>query len=269
MNTITFYKMQASGNDFVVIDHRESFITDVNEFAQHVCVRQFGVGADGVLLVEKSDDADFKMRIINADGSEADMCGNGSRCIALFAHELLKFPDKMRIETGAGIISAVISEKKIKVQLTKPIDYKAAFELDVDGNKKELSFINTGVPHVIHFPESLSDFPVNEIGGAIRFHEKFSPLGVNVNFVEVTGPHDISVRTYERGVESETFACGTGSTASALISALQNKVKSPVNVFTTGGEVLKICFELEGDDVKEVFMEGEAHISFRGELIVT
>jgi len=267
MDTITFYKMQASGNDFVVVDHRENFIPDVFQFTQKVCVRQFGIGADGVLLVENSKTSDFKMRIINADGSEAEMCGNGSRCIALFAHEMLKFPEQMTIETLAGEISAHITDKGIKVKLTEPKDFKDAFTLKLDGREVELYHLDTGVPHIIHYPESLSDLPINEVGGAIRFHSEFEPKGVNVNFVEVTGPHDISVRTYERGVEAETFACGTGSTASALISALTKSVKSPVNVFTTGGEVLKIYFDKKDNQLSNVYLEGKAYFSFRGELI--
>lgn len=268
MNTITFYKMNASGNDFIVIDHRDAFIPDLKHFAEKVCVRQYHVGADGVLLIEKSLRSDFKMRILNADGSEAEMCGNGSRCVALFAHEVLKIPSHMTIETLAGVITADLKDGWVKVKLTDPKDYRPKFSLEVEGRKQTVSYINTGVPHVVLFPEHLGDFPVLAMGRAIRFHKEFAPRGTNVNFVQVTGPHDISVRTYERGVEDETFACGTGVTASSVVSAIEYKVKSPVNVFTSGGEILKVHFDWTNDRVTNVYLEGKAQFAFRGELMM-
>ncbi len=260
--------MQASGNDFIVIDHREPFIKNINEFTRKVCVRQFSIGADGVLLIEKSGEADFKMRIINADGSEAEMCGNGSRCVVLYAAEILKFKLPMRIETLAGIISGDIKQGWIKVKLTDPKEYRPSVQLDVNGKKISVSYINTGVPHVIHFPENLKNYDVREAGKIIRFHREFSPAGTNVNFVQVTGPSDILVRTYERGVEDETFACGTGVTASSIVSALEYQVKSPVNVRTSGGEMIKVYFDLEGGKITNVFLEGKAFYSFKGELVI-
>jgi len=259
--------MQASGNDFVVIDHQEPFIHDVKAFAKKVCVRQFGVGADGLLLIEKSNKADFKMRIINSDGSEAEMCGNGSRCVVLFAKEVLKLSVPFEMETLAGIISSEIKDGWVKVKLTDPKDYRPPFSIIVNGQKTLVSFINTGVPHVLHFQKKVDGFPVQIVGQAIRVHKEFAPRGTNVNFVQVTGSHDIFVRTYERGVEDETLACGTGVVASSVVSAIEHNVKSPVKVTTTGGEVLKVHFEIVKGHPANVYLEGKAHFSFRGELM--
>jgi len=251
----------------VVIDHRKPFISDVKEFTRKICGRQFGVGADGVLLIEKSDKADFKMRIINADGSEAEMCGNGSRCIVRFAHEILGLPVPFTMETLAGIIGCEMKDGWIKVRLTEPKDFRSPINLVANGSKMTLSFVNTGVPHAVHFPSKLKGYPVREVGMAVRQHKEFAPRGTNVNFVEVNGPHEIHVRTYERGVEDETLACGTGVTASSIVSAVLHKVKSPVKVTTTGGEVIHVYFEIKGGFPTNVHLEGKAHFSFRGEWI--
>lgn len=261
--------MQASGNDFVVIDHRSPFIADVKEFSEKVCVRQFSVGADGVLLIEKSTRADFKMRIINSDGSEAEMCGNGSRCVVLFARDILKLPVPLKMETLGGLISGEANGDWIKVKLTEPKDYRSPFPIVVNGQKNRVSFVNTMVPHVVFFTNKLNaSFPVKELGRAIREHKEFAPRGTNVNFVEVLGPHDLHVRTYERGVEEETLACGTGVTASGVVAAIEHKVQSPVNVTTTGGEILKVHFDLKDGHPTDVYLEGRAHFSFKGELNV-
>ncbi|MBI4971554.1 MAG: diaminopimelate epimerase [Candidatus Omnitrophica bacterium] len=268
MTTIPFYKMQASGNDFIVIDHREPFIPDVKAFAKKVCVRQFSVGADGVLLVEKSSQADFKMRIINADGSEAEMCGNGSRCVVLFARDVLNLRVPLTMETLGGLVSGDIQDGWIKVKLVEPKNYRAAIALGISGSKKIVSFVDTMVPHVVHFTDHLNEFPVREVGRAIRNHKEFAPRGTNVNFVQVLGPNQISVRTYERGVEDETLACGTGVTASSVVSAIEHQVKSPVHVTTRGGEVIKVYFDLVDGRPTNVHLEGQAHFSFKGELNV-
>lgn len=260
--------MQASGNDFIIIDHREPFIPDVREFAKKVCVRQFSVGADGVLLIEKSSKADFKMRVINADGSEAEMCGNGSRCVVLYARDILKIRVPLTMETLGGLVTGDIKDTWIKVKLVEPKEYRAGITIDINGKKSSVSFVNTMVPHAVHFTDNLKDFPVREMGRAIRNHKEFAPRGTNVNFVQVLGPSEIFVRTYERGVEDETFACGTGVTASSVVSAIEHKVKSPVRVNTQGGEIIKVHFDLAGGRPTNVHLEGEAHFSFKGELNV-
>ncbi|MDP3920911.1 MAG: diaminopimelate epimerase [Candidatus Omnitrophota bacterium] len=264
--TIPFYKMVASGNDFIVIDNREQILRDPVSFAKRVCPRHSGVGADGLLLYEKSSRADFKMRIINSDGSEAEACGNGFRCIARYAVEKHGAASKFRFESQSGVIRAEINGAKIRVQLARTKDYRERREISVLGNRLHYSFINTGVPHTVIFVEGISKIDVAALGRAVRHDQAFKPKGTNVNFVEIKGEKDILVRTYERGVEGETLACGTGSTASAIVSTLMGYTKPPVNVKTSGGEILKIDFQVTGTRVWDVYLEGEAQFVYEGTI---
>ncbi len=263
---IRFHKMVASGNDFVVIDHRKPFIKNPKLFTKKVCARNFGVGADGVLLLEKSKKAQIRMRIINLDGSEAEMCGNGARCAALFAHKKLGLGRKFLMETKAGLVSCDIKTWTVQVQLTNPVGFRALANLNVLGREVPYYFVNTGVPHTVVIEDDLDAAPVVELGRAIRNHERFKPKGTNVNFIVPTGPHSLRVRTYERGVENETMACGTGSTASAVVATLAGLVKPPIDVKTSGGETLKVNFKLDGSTVSSVTLEGAAEFIFEGSL---
>jgi diaminopimelate epimerase len=267
MNPIPFYKMQASGNDFVVIDNRQNVIKDPIRFAREICQPHLGVGADGLLLFENSKTAHFKMRIVNSDGSEAEACGNGFRCIALYAREILKYPTEFQFESLSGLIKAFVSPRGIRVQLVVPSDIRLQEDMEVQGHRLHYSFINTGVPHTVIFVEGLAKIEVASLGKAIRFHQRFQPKGTNVNFVEVKNKSEIQVRTYERGVENETLACGTGSTASAIVSALMGYAKSPVRVKTTGGEILTIDFKRQENKISDVTLEGQAHFVFEGKLL--
>lgn len=263
---IEFYKMVASGNDFVVIDNRKDSVTDPVRFAREVSRPHTGIGADGVLLVENSKKADYKIRIFNPDGSEAEACGNGFRCVALLASRKLGFPKNHRFESLAGIIDAVVKGGRVRVRLVDPREYRDRDKLALNGRELHYHFIRVGVPHVVVFVEGLSKIPVVEIGREIRYHPRFRPAGTNVNFVEIEGPDAIAVDTYERGVEQNTLACGTGSTASAIVSARAGYVKPPVHVKTRGGETLTVDFTQEGDTIKEVYLEGEARLVFEGKL---
>jgi len=262
---LSFYKMEASGNDFVVIDNRRKAVREAKKFAVEICDRHRGVGADGVLLIESSRKADFKMRILNADGSEAEMCGNGSRCVALYARQVMKLPAKFLMETLAGPIGADVKKDLIRVKLSDPKEFKSQAVLNADGTAWQYYFVNTGVPHVVIFVEDITNFPVHTIGEKIRFHEVFKPAGTNVNFVQVTGTNAISVRTYERGV-GETQACGTGVTAAALISAVSGRCRPPVKVKTLGGEILTVDFKLDSSGVRDVYLEGKANFIYKGTL---
>ena len=293
MSQITFHKMVASGNDFIVIDNRKHVIKDAKAFARDVCRPHLGIGADGVLLIEPSRKADLFMRVINADGSEAEACGNGYRCVGLYAHQLLKFPSSTRIETLAGEIKVDVNAKAVRAKIADPTEYRAQVEIDlfstVPGTAgtgfKNLSrnvpgtvtrgekirslraaFINTGVPHIVIFMDSLGTAPVMELGRAIRYHEAFQPKGTNVDFVEVTGKNSLAVRTYERGVEAETLACGTGTVASAVVANLTNRVEAPVQVKTKSGEILRVYFDRSGSRVRNVFLEGGAQFVFEGKI---
>lgn len=266
MEKITFTKMAASGNDFVVIDNRKGIVKDPIAFARKVCALHTGIGADGLLLFENSKKADFKMRIINADGSEAEACGNGFRCIARYAKEILNFPNQFKFESLSGMIEATVKGTRVRVELIEPRDFRAEGELQLADRTLRYSFINTGVPHTVIFVEGIEKIEVDSLGEKIRRHEAFAPRGTNVNFVEVRSKQEIEVRTYERGVENETLACGTGSTASAVVSALKGYVKAPVKVKTRGGEILVVDFKQNGKGVSGVTLEGEVKFVFEGEI---
>ena len=260
--------MVASGNDFIVIDNRAGVFKNPVKRTAEVCKLHTGIGADGVLLFEKSKKADFKMRIINSDGSEAEACGNGFRCIALYAKEKMGYPSSFRFESLAGIIHAQVKGKNVCVQMVEPTGLRMRAQLQVEGHRLHYSFINTGVPHTVVFVQGLEKIDVANLGRAVRFHKDFKPKGTNVNFVEVKSARDIQVRTYERGVENETLACGTGSTASAIIASLSGYVKSPVRVHTSCGEILAVDFQKTGRDEKitNVTLEGEAQFVYEGKL---
>ncbi len=262
---IQFYKMHASGNDFIIIDNREGKVSgDVPEMARRLCRPHFSVGADGLILIEKSTVADFKWRFFNSDGSEGEMCGNGSRCAAMFAYARCIGGRELCFETQAGIIRAEIKDGSVKVQLTQPTDYCPEMAVDIGGKEYKAAFINTGVPHVVYFVEDIESVDVSGIGAATRYHEIFKPAGTNANFAQVSGDGDILLRTYERGVEAETMACGTGATAAALVAGAAGLVKSPVRVKTRGGAELIVHFDWDGNRFGDVFLEGDAVFVYQG-----
>ena len=265
---IPFMKMSGSGNDFILIDHREALLKEdrLKDFIRKVCRRRISVGADGLILIERSQKADFKWRFYNSDGSEAEMCGNGGRCAARFAYLKGIVGPSLKFETLAGILSAQVDGKKVKLEMTKPFGLKLDEAIFLNGEKQIISSINTGVPHTIIFVEDLDGIDITRIGRAIRFHPNFAPSGTNVNFIRVGKGSQLSIRTYERGVEDETLACGTGAVASALVAAFKGLVKSPVLIKTKGGEVLTVYFEIEAKEVKRVFFEGDVHIIYEAEM---
>ncbi len=262
---LKFYKLCASGNDFIVILNFDGEISfeEGRVLAKKLCQPKFSISADGLILLEKpvSSEASFAWKFFNADGSEAEMCGNGARCVARLVEELGIFKSPFYFETKAGLIYAEVKGKRVKVALTKPKDLKTDLSIELKNQTLKAHFVNTGVPHVVVFVEDLKDFPVKKIGAEIRYHPIFKPAGTNVNFVKVEGKF-LKVRTYERGVEDETLACGTGSSASAYIAYKLGLVKSPVNVATRGGEVLTIYIEKD----KKIYLEGDTLFVFEGKL---
>lgn len=266
---IHFTKAQASGNDFIVIDNKDGSFDkrelDYSDLARDLCRRSFSVGADGILVLESSSKADLRMRIINPDGSEVDMCGNGARCSAFYASQK-GWGDSLKMETGAGIIQASVKGKEVKLRMSDPKDIKLNMNLGVGRNMVMVHSLNSGVPHAVHIVEDLDSYPVVEIGRGIRVHSSFAPEGTNANFVGNIVDNNASIRTYERGVEDETFACGTGTVASAVVLGLLGKVKSPVKMKTRGGEVLTVHFSISGNKVTDVYLQGEAHITFEGKV---
>jgi len=270
MPKIKFTKMSGTLNDFIIIDNR-SLILDadhLSDWVKKICARKYSVGADGLILIEKSEKADFKWRFFNCDGSEAEMCGNGSRCAARFAYlEGITSPN-LTFETLAGIIKAQVNDNRVKVQMTDPTHIKLDTTLTIEGSPVKLSRINTGVPHVVIEVGNLSDFGLPTLltlGRTIRTHKFFEPQGTNVNFIEPLDFSHIKVKTYERGVEDITYAFGTGVVASALIAHAKKMVKSPVEVETPGGKLM-VYFEFDGKNYSKVFLEGDARVIYRGEL---
>lgn len=267
MKDIQFFKMVASGNDFILLDNRKNAVRDPKEFARRACALHTGVGADGVLLIEPSKQSDFFLRIINSDGSEAEACGNGYRCVGLYAREILGFQKRMTFDTLAGPIELEVGRSTIKVKMAEPRDDRKDVKLRLGERVLTMDFINTGVPHAVIFSAELDKLPVFELGRAVRFHNEFKPKGTNVNFVEEVSEHELKIRTYERGVEDETLACGTGSVAAALCAGLRGRAKSPVSVRTKSGEDLKVYFEIHKQRASNVFLEGGADFVYEGKLL--
>jgi len=265
---IPFAKMSGTGNDFVIIDHRQPLLSDeeIQGFVQSVCRRRFSVGADGLILIETATGFDFRWRFYNADGSEAEMCGNGARCAARFAYLKGIAPPRMRFATGAGTIEAEITGAGVKIRLTRPTDIRLDLRLMLAQQERTVHSINTGVPHAVAIVNDLASCPVTDWGRELRFHPAFQPAGTNADFIRIDNRHAIGVRTYERGVEDETMACGTGAVAAALIAALTEAVDSPTAVTTSGGQQLLVHFSLQGSTIENVFLEGAAGLIYEGEL---
>jgi diaminopimelate epimerase len=264
---LRFTKMNGAGNDFVLIDNRAGEVDLNRNQIAHLCDRHRGIGADGVLLLEKpSNRADFRMRYFNADGGEAEMCGNGARCFARFANKIVGARGKISFETPAGVISADLIGDLVTLQMTEPTDLRLNVPLRVANEDKTIHFINTGVPHVVIPVLQVGEVDVRREGPAIRRHEMFSPKGANVNFIERRGANKIAVRTYERGVENETLACGTGVVASAVIFAATEDTNGPIGVLVRGGSELQVGFEKTGTKFTNVTLTGPADFVFEGTI---
>ncbi len=270
MNKVPFYKMQGSGNDFILIDNRKGILKGMNlkGLAVKVCDRHYSVGADGLIVIIPSKKADFKWRFFNADGSEAEMCGNGSRCTARFAHLKKMAKKSMSFETLAGTIHAHVKMNTVKVQLAGATGLRMNIAVPLDSGIRMGHFINTGVPHLVYLSRDLDYEDVDRIGRTTRYHTLFKPRGANVNFVQILSKHKLRIRTYERGVEGETLACGTGSVAAALIAGSLGAVSSPIEVLTRGGEKLIVSFERAVDEFNTIHLEGNAEVICEGYLFL-
>jgi diaminopimelate epimerase len=266
MKRLSFWKMSGSGNDFILVDNRRGAVAAGAgpDLARRLCERRFSVGADGLILVEDSQVADFAWKFYNADGSEAAMCGNGGRCAARFAFLMGMVGEKMAFETGAGIIRAEVRGESVKLQLPPPHGFRSGVRLRAADGAVTAGHITVGVPHAVIAVDDIEKAPVHRLGRIVRNHGEFAPEGTNVNFFQVTGPRRIAVRTYERGVEAETMACGTGSVATAMTAGAAGLVKSPVVMVTRGGEELKVYFRRRGTAFTNVYLEGEANVVYEG-----
>ena len=266
---IAITKMSGAGNDFIIIDHRAGFIPEPYQpqFAQLVCRHSFSVGADGLILIEDSATEDFEWRFYNKDGSVAEMCGNGARCAARFAWRNGIAGRTMRFSTLAGVIEAELigEQEHVRIGMTEPFDYRDSMLILLGESEKEVFFVNTGVPHAVVFVDS-DHSPVENWGRTLRYHEEYEPAGTNANFVKIIEDGQLLVRTYERGVEAETLACGTGVVAAAIVAVKQGLAESPVDVTTTGGEQLVVQFRLEDGGIYDVQLQGPARIIYEADL---
>ncbi|HKM92489.1 MAG TPA: diaminopimelate epimerase [Prolixibacteraceae bacterium] len=253
---LKFYKYQGAGNDFIMIDNRDRKFDVKNEkLIEFLCHRRFGIGADGLIALSKAQEFDFKMSYFNSDGKEAEMCGNGGRCIAAFAKKLGIINNEAHFLAFDGEHHAIIDHLGlIMLEMTNVHEVKSY----VDGY-----FLNTGVPHLVHFVDELKSIDVNIEGRQLRYDARFQPAGTNVNFVKQNDNH-LTVYTYERGVEGETLACGTGITASALSAATREGKHKGVYFITAKGGSLEVSFEREGDMFKNIWLKGPAELVYTG-----
>jgi diaminopimelate epimerase len=264
---LRFTKMNGAGNDFVLLDNRAEALRLTTAQIARLCDRHRGVGADGVLVLERpTNGADFRMRYYNADGGEAEMCGNGARCFARFADRAAGPLKQLTFETPAGTIGAQLAGELVTLQMSQPNDLRLGLELPIGGEKIRAAYIDSGVPHVVLPVAKIDEVDVRSLGAALRHHPMFAPRGANANFSEQRGSRAIAIRTFERGVEDETLACGTGVVASALIFAAGENVAGPIDVLVRGGDTLQVDFSREGNRFTNVTLTGPADFVFDGTI---
>jgi diaminopimelate epimerase len=264
---LRFTKMNGAGNDFVLLDNRAEALRLTTAQIARLCDRHRGVGADGVLVLERpTNGADFRMRYYNADGGEAEMCGNGARCFARFADRAAGPLKQLTFETPAGTIGAQLAGELVTLQMSQPNDLRLGLELPIGGEKIRAAYIDSGVPHVVLPVANIDEVDVRSLGAALRHHPMFAPRGANANFSEQRGSRAIAIRTFERGVEDETLACGTGVVASALIFAAHENVAGPIDVLVRGGDTLQVDFSREGNRFTNVTLTGPADFVFDGTI---
>lgn len=269
-----FYKMTGAGNDFVMVDNRDLSLSAVltHDNIAALCDRRFGIGADGLIAVEPArEGGDVRMRYYNSDGGEAEMCGNGARCFTAFVDFLSEqgMP-VVNFETMAGLVKGVVNEDDtVTVQLTTPKDLKLNVLPPTVEVPAAVHFLNTGVPHAVAYLDDVDEIDIRKAGAFLRYHEMFAPAGTNANFACILSPQHLKLRTYERGVEDETLACGTGMTATALIHAALTGAPSPISLDVAGGCTLSVAFNrTEDGQFSDVTLTGPALMVFRGEVIL-
>jgi diaminopimelate epimerase len=264
---IQFWKMHGASNDFVLVDDRTlTFPEKDGKWISSIASRRTGIGSEGIILIQPSTKASFRMRFFNPDGSEVEMCGNGARCVARLAADIGAAPQSMTIETVAGILTAEIKGSLVRLGMTDPKNWALNDALDVAGTRMMCHSVNSGVPHAVTEVQDLALFDVQKYGAALRYHTRFAPAGTNANFIAVTGPDSLRIRTYERGVEAETLACGTGIVASALIAVRLGRVTAPVRVQAASGDILTVGMTTTPDGAKNVTLLGPAEYVFTGTL---
>ncbi len=267
---LEFTKMNGAGNDFVLVDNRAQQIKLTPQQVARLCDRHRGVGADGVMLLvpARTGEADWAWDFYNSDGSMAEMCGNGARCFGRYVQRVTGVNRDFRFETAAGVITASFQGDRVTVNLTQPKDLRLHQSVILTTGNTTIHSLNTGVPHAVLYVPDADRAMVMQLGPEVRHHAHFGPRGTNVNFVQVLGPNHIRVRTFERGVEGETLACGTGVSAAALISAQVHGFTSPVKVQVQGGDQLEVSFQRQGAEFEAVRLTGPADFVFTGRMEV-
>ena len=271
MKTIQFFKMSGSGNDFIIIDNRRKALKGrrLNRLAATLCTHRLSIGGDGLILIEPAKNprkAQFRWRLFNADGTEAEMSGNGARCAARFAFLRKIAPARMTFETPAGPIRAEINGPNVKIQMPAPQSLRLDIKIPVEDKTYVGHFVNSGVPHVVLFVNDPAAAEVVALGRKIRYHELFQPAGANVNFARIQNPRQARMRTYERGVEDETLACGTGAVATGLIAGALGQGTSPMTLRQQSGMPLRVYYRWDGRTFSDVFLEGDARVIYAGEM---
>jgi len=256
---LQFFKYQGTGNDFIMIDNRQLFFPKENtQLIEKLCDRRFGIGADGLILLENDDKTDFKMIYFNSDGNESSMCGNGGRCIVAFAKQLGVISNNTQFIATDGLHHATINDKQTVSLQMKDVD-----EVKIES---DYVFMNTGSPHHVTLIDSLENYDVKTNGAKIRYSDLYGKVGSNINFVKQLNDSHFAVRTYERGVEDETLSCGTGVTAVAIaMNALGKTNSREIDLDVQGGK-LKVSFEKENQTYKKVHLIGPATFVFEGEI---
>jgi diaminopimelate epimerase len=263
---LKFKKYSGAGNDFIMINnYTDKHGLDYNKLAKKMCPRGLSVGADGLIVIEPANNHDFKMRYFNSDGSEAEMCGNGGRCVSMFAYREKIVGKQMTFETIAGIYSSEIINDNVRLKMLPPQKW-TKYIIKYKSDNIAGTFLNTGVPHFVTF--YCSDEDIVPLGKFIRFHKYFSPEGTNVDFVKIIDNHKLKIRTYERGVENETLACGTGSVASAVVAIVNGSVHSPVDIVTKSGIILTVEVEFSNDKIRSLYLTGDAREVYCGKFKV-
>lgn len=269
MSKFEFTKMHGAGNDFIMIDDMKSVFDENPRLISALCEFHRGIGADGIILLRPSEGTDFTMKYFNSDGSEAEMCGNGARCTAMFALERGIAGEKMTFSTGAGPVSAQVTGDLVKIGLEPVHSLRLGLE---PADRRKAGFAVSGVPHaaiMVDDARELEGKSFVDMARKIRFDPLFEPAGTNVNIVTVKSAHNLVYRTYERGVEDETLACGTGAVGVSVIAAHMGIVSSPVSCETSGGDILETSFVLTADGAGQCTLTGPAKISFRGAVDTT
>lgn len=263
---ISFAKLSASANDFIVMDNRQGIFSDVaSSLAQRICARRYSVGADGLILIERSEKATVRVRYVNPDGEEFNTCGNGGRCAARYTH-LFVIPERhLTMETNIGVVKAEIVDRSVKLQLVNPTEIRLNLELSLEGRIYRGHYVQVGDPHFIVPFENIRTIDFVTIARKLRHHEGLGPAGANVHFIEPTARNRIKIRSFERGVEGETLACGSGCVSSATSTFRAGQSDPPIQFEPQSGIPVTVHFE-PAEDFGEIFLEGDARMIYQGEL---